>query len=338
MISSVLSDSKLSFLTAAIDPKIVQACFQSYASNWLGNDAKIAICNIRVVRHKFGKRCLIEYDVEVNHAGTSEFMTWMGKVRAKGLDRTSYQLQCKLWQQGFQSDSSDGISVPEPIGTVPEWQMWLQRKVPGTIATVLLPNAEGNTLAQRIAAALCKLHRTQILPDRHHGIEQELAILHDRLDRVAQQFPQWQRRLERILNECDRTAGRIESPHVCGIHRDFYPDQVLINDSRLYLLDFDLYTTGDPGLDAGNFNGHLIEQGLRSFHDPAVLASQQTAFTEQFIHQSGAAVLDSVETYTTLTLVRHIYLSTQFPDRQPFTEQLLELCEQRLLHPKFRYF
>ena len=38
----------------------------------------------------------------------------------------------------------------------------------------------------------------------------------------------------------------------------------------------------------------------------------------------------AVPTYHTLTLVRHISISTQFPERQHTTEPLLELCEARL--------
>lgn len=37
-----------------------------------------------------------------------------------------------------------------------------------------------------------------------------------------------------------------------------------------------------------------------------------------------------VEIYTTLSLARHIYLSTQFEARQQTTETLLKLCEARL--------
>jgi len=37
-----------------------------------------------------------------------------------------------------------------------------------------------------------------------------------------------------------------------------------------------------------------------------------------------------VQGRATLTLARHVYLSTQFPERIPFTEALLDLCEQRL--------
>ena len=33
------------------------------------------------------------------------------------------------------------------------------------------------------------------------------------------------------------------------IHRDFYPDQVLVDGARVYLLDLDLYSLGEPPLD-----------------------------------------------------------------------------------------
>jgi len=41
-------------------------------------------------------------------------------------------------------------------------------------------------------------------------------------------------------------------------------------------------------------------------------------------------VRPAVQTYATLTLARHIYLSTTFPERRAFTRALLELCEERL--------
>ena len=40
----------------------------------------------------------------------------------------------------------------------------------------------------------------------------------------------------------------------------------------LWLIDFDLYCLGDPGLDAGNFIGHVTEQALRQYGDAHRLA------------------------------------------------------------------
>ncbi|PSB23067.1 aminoglycoside phosphotransferase [filamentous cyanobacterium CCP2] len=329
-------DQKLHFIIPALDVKNVQSQFQTHLSSWLGH-SHLTVHNSRLVRYKAGKRCLIEYDVEVNRSGVSQFITWIGKVRAKGLDRHTYELQCALWQNGFSADSPDGISVPEPIGTIPDWQMWLQRKVPGTTATSLLSRTENTHLAHRIAEAIHKLHQSNLMPHRHHGMEQELAILHDRLGRVVHQQPQWQSRLEQILQQCDRLAAQMTTPQVCGIHRDFYPDQVLVDSSRIYLLDLDLYTNGDPGLDIGNFNGHLIEHSIRFLGNPEALTKQQNALTARFTELAGETTRRSIQVYTLLTMVRHIYLSTQFPERRSFTEQILDWCEQQLSHRATKY-
>lgn len=326
----ILNDPKLSFLASALDPQQVQQQFQTQLCSRFNRHQKLQLQAIRVIRYKPQRRCLIEYDVIVKQASRIWQMTWIGKVRAKRLDQSSYQLQQILWEHDFHSDSSDGISVPETIGIIPDWNMWLQRKVPGVTATTLLLQPEGIELSRRIAQAAHKLHRTWILPHRCHSIKDELDILHNRLTQVAQQFPHWQQRLKQVLAGCDCLAATITDPEFSGIHRDFYPDQVLVDGSRLYLLDFDLYAGGDPALDIGNFNGHLIELGLRTCGNEEILAAQQKTLTNEFIQLSGEKIHHSVEVYTTLTLVRHIYLSTQFLKRQPFTAAILELCEQRL--------
>jgi hypothetical protein len=291
----------------------------------------INLCAIRVIRHKPGRRCLIEYDLEIeNPDASSQVITLIGKVRAKGTDTNSYQLQQSLWNAGFSDNSEDCISVPEPIGIVPEFQMWLQRKVPGEIATKLLAKQNGIALAKRITEASHKLHQAGIPPKRRHTIADELRILHERLPMVAQIYPHLQKRLEQVLEACEQLGAATPEAQLLGIHRDFYPDQVIVDGNRLYLLDLDLYCEGNPGLDIGNFIGHITEQSLRTLGSPDALAEQEVALEERFVELSGEANRAAIHSYTTLTLVRHIYISTQIAERRPFTEALLELCEQRL--------
>ena len=120
------------------------------------------------------------------------------------------------------------------------------------------------------------------------------------------------------------------APKTCGIHRDFYPAQVIVDGGRLWLIDFDLYCQGDPGLDAGNFIGHVAEESLRTCGDAGALRDQEQAMDARFVELSGEPVRASMRAYTTLTLARHIYLSTQFPERMAWTERMVELCEERL--------
>ncbi len=119
-------------------------------------------------------------------------------------------------------------------------------------------------------------------------------------------------------------------PRRCSIHRDFYADQVLVDQSRLYLIDWDLYCEGDPALDIGNFLGHVTEWSLRTLGDPQALLDRQQAMEERFVQLTGEAVRPALAAYAILTLVRHIHISSQFSDRKAFTEPLLQVCEERL--------
>jgi aminoglycoside phosphotransferase (APT) family kinase protein len=158
----------------------------------------------------------------------------------------------------------------------------------------------------------------------------ELRILHECVTRVETLRPELGPRLGRILKACERLGASVPAPKPCGIHRDFYPAQVLVDGPQLWLVDFDLYCHGDPGLDVGNFIGHLTEESLRTFGDAAAWRDREQAMEDRFVELSGQAVRASVRAYTTLTLVRHIYLSTQFAERTAWTERLVELCEERL--------
>jgi thiamine kinase-like enzyme len=163
----------------------------------------------------------------------------------------------------------------------------------------------------------------------------ELRILRERLPVVSQMKPKWAGRIQRLLDECYRAGSALPKPCGTGIHRDFYGDQVLVDGDHIYLLDFDLYCHGDPSLDIGNFLAHIQEQSLRTLGDPYALAGVAEALEERYVELSGEQTRKCIQVYTALTLVRHIYISTRFPDRQQITGALLELCEQSLARPVY---
>jgi hypothetical protein len=274
---------------------------------------------------------VIEYDLEVERPDAApEMVTLIGKVRRLRSGKSGYRLLSALWEAGFGADSADGITVAEPIGVVPEFRMWLQRKVQGQVATDLLAEPGGEDLVRRIAEAAHKVHRAGVLAKRRHTMNDELRILHERLPSVARSEPQWAGRIERLLDACDRLGAGTLKPEPCGIHRDFYADQVIVAGPRLCLIDFDLYCEGDSALDIGNFLGHIREQSLRSLRDPEALADLEVAMEERFVELAGEETRHAVRAYKLLTLARHVHLSTLFPERRPFTGNLLELCEEYL--------
>jgi glycosyltransferase involved in cell wall biosynthesis len=325
------ADPALPTLAVALNPTEAKEEFKRRLPRLSGANGKLRLKAIRVIRHKPGRRCVVEYELRVQRPNLpAESVTLIGKARVRRFGNEGYRLQERIWNAGFDSASSDGISVPEPIGVIPRFRMWFQRKVPGESAMRLLGGPGGIELAQRIAAAIHKLHQANVPTERRHEMADELRILHECLGKVREQKPEWSERLDRVLAGCDRLAARVPEPRRCGIHRDFYPAQVVVQGPRIYLLDFDLYCLGDPALDVGNFIGHMTEQSLRETGDARAWAKPERALEDRFVELGGEKCRAAIAAYTTLTLVRHIYLSSQFPSRQAFTPALLELCEERL--------
>jgi len=314
----------------ALNPEEVQRRFQEMAPEVCGPSRLNAI---HVARHRPGRRCVIRYEWTDDKGRPFGLV---GKMRAKGPDHQTVLLAQALRAAGFADDAHDGIVVPEPVGVIPDWCMWVQRQVAGQPAADLLMRAGGSALARRIAEAIHRLHRSDALKragdlaPRQHTLADELAILADRLGQVAQQRPAWEERLKRLLEDCERLAAEMADPRPCTIHRDFYPNQVLADGERVYLLDLDLCSQGDPAVDIGNFRAHLIEQALRQSGDAELFRDADDAFTERYRMLAPDVSESSIEAYTTLSLARHIFISTQFADRHHTTEMLLELCEARL--------
>jgi hypothetical protein len=327
----VSGDPAMPILALALDPIAITRAFARCIARLSMLRGVWALRAIRVTRYKPGRRCVIEYDLSLHELPARDgAITLIGKVRAQRFGKSGLRLLQALWQAGFAEDSEDGISVPEPIGMVPQFRMWLQRKVPGQLATERLTAAGSQLLMQRVAQAAHKLHQAGVPTERRHTIDDEMAILRECLAKVVSTRPHWKGRIQRLLGACSRLAADAPSARLCPSHRDFYSDQVIVNGPRLYLIDFDLYCQADLGLDIGNFLAHITEYSLRCLGDPEALSDLEQSMEECFVRLTGSTTRRTVRVYATLSLVRHIYLSTLFLERRAFTDSLLDLCEQRL--------
>ena len=301
---------------------------------------------VRVLRHKAGRRALLDYTLIGRDLAETTRIELLGKLRFKGADQRGFAVQKALYEHGF---DLPWVAVPEALAILPEQRLWLQRRVPGTMASHLIRPGSDPGLSFRIGQALAALHRAggqlqeaarngqspgatspPIDPTRRWTLEDELDMLHGRLEKATEARPAWAERIRALIPATRRLARRLPTTAPTGIHRDCYADQILVDGGRLTWLDLDLFCLGDPALDVGNFVAHLMEDALRHHGSLHALQAHQQAFTDGFRQDAPHVDMTAIEGWTLLSLARHIQLSTQFDDRHTTTLPLLEYCEHQL--------
>jgi len=318
-------DDALPMLRLALDPVTAHRQLTEH----LGLHAGAELERIEVVRHKPGRRAIVEYRVNRPEGPGSGPLAVLGKVRVRRYGKSGLRRLRSFRDAGFSPTATDGIAVPEPLGHIPEFRMWLQRKVPGTTLTGVLATDGGVAAARRAAEVAHKVHRAGVPTDDTHDLADEVAILRRHLPSVVQWWPDLAGRVSRLLDACDRRVAGARPGPPCGVHRDFYGDQVLVDGPRAWLLDLDLYCLGDPALDAGNFLGHVVELAIRSADEAPALAAAESAMRDRFLELHGRGSAPMVDLYTDLTLARHVYLSAVRPARRPYTPAIVAACEER---------
>ena len=328
---NVTGDATMPTLSQLLDPTVMQAWLDTNNTTLANQENTVRLQSIEVMRFKPGLRCVIEYGTQLEKVNaTSENVKLVGKASAIGTRGTAWKIEQALWKNGFDDTSADGISIPEPVGRCKQLKISFQKKIDGQEIWPLLLSNDGEHWAKRVADAAHKIHQSGVPSKRTHTMADELRILHERVLKVAQQKPVWRHRIENILAASDRLGARLPETALCTSHRDYYHDQIIIRGERLFVLDLDLYCYADEGLDIGNFIAHITERSLCKFNDPTALSHLERCIEDHFVELTGEHVRQAVQTYATLTLVRHIFISTRFDERRHYTEDLLGLCEQRL--------
>lgn len=286
------------------------------------------LMSIDVIRHKPTKRALVEYTFSRDDG---EQQSILGKIKIKHFDKHAWQINCALHQTNFNQDSCDEIMVPTPLGKSREHHVWFQNKVAGQISFEKFCHSDGIDVAERAAQALYKLHSSGIKIERTHTINHEIELLERYLTQASRSLPSRRIDIGKILEYCQLTASNLPSPtSLMVIHRDFYHDQLLVDSNRLYLLDLDLCCNGDPALDIGNFIAHIEEQCIRCFNKRDYAQKQIYHFIEHYQQLAGDDLRQRIKTYTLLSWARHIFISQRISERNQWTEQIIQVCKDKI--------
>jgi thiamine kinase-like enzyme len=291
----------------------------------------VEVLEARIVAHEPVGRCTVAYDVMLTRPdGVPDRATLLGTMRVASADRATPALLRAFRSAGFTEHGQRAFCVPEPLGVIPELHMWLQRQASGVPAYHLF-DGDFELLADRIVGALHELHHTAMPVTRTHTVEDELHILRERCTQLGEQQPTLRASLERLLTGCVRLAIAMGDVAPRRIHRDFRPDNVMVDDhGRVWVTSFEQYGSGDPALDMGNFIAHITALALGTHGDAHAFAAHEHALTEAYVRHAGVAAARRVHVCALLALARQTAMSSHSPDRQHITTAMLQLCEERM--------
>lgn len=280
-----------------------------------------------LLRHKPGRRALLRYRLAQPEGQKKDVL---GKFSAKGPDTRTAKLHGALRAAGLDGTQPHRVGIPQARGSLPDLHMWFQDLVPGRpVAEFLIPGA-ATTPARQAGAALAHLHATPPATERIWTMTEEVKVLERALSSARARLPNHAMTLGTISDGLRQAALSLGPAPTVGLHRDYYQDQILIDGSRSWIIDLDLYARGDAAIDIGNFLAHLDELGLRIHGDASVLDAHSKAFLAGYHDIRPSPEPGRLTLLRRLSLARHIKLSGEIAGRGHTTLPLIELCRSYL--------
>ncbi len=281
-----------------------------------------------LVRHKAGRRALVEI-ISESDAGPRR---WLAKTRSRHSDHATPGLHLALRAAGFDGSPDMAFSVPATLPGPEGLRTFLMEHVPGRpLADWLVPG--GDTAPFRATGrALAAFHAAAVDPGRAWTAQDELAVADRALAAASDRHPGAANRIAELRRWAGTLSRAIPSGPAVLLHRDFHPDQALVDGESICLIDLDLAAHGDRHVDLGNLLAHLTEYGIRRFGNPDALSRQAQIFLDGYAEAGADWSVAALEAMHALSLLRHLDICGRLADRAHVFPAILDHLHGSSLH------
>ncbi len=248
-------DPNLLQIRESIDPIEVDATLSRF--DWkLEMCPKISTAKLR--SYRVGKRAVVHYGGSASQSDSVCGLTGKLFKDARGAELLERHL--RVGQAIAEQDRS--VRVVTAIGYEPALRMLVMERIkPGRSRTGQIQDIRGIDAHSRVLAALHRLQMPELTP---YSMTDELSGI----DRWARCYASLSGSLPdnylRVRESLNRLIEHIDPTQQVVCHRDYYPDQLMLDDKGYVLLDLDTLSSGHPALDLGNLACHLLLESVLS--------------------------------------------------------------------------
>jgi aminoglycoside phosphotransferase (APT) family kinase protein len=320
------SDPVLQSLEQALDPDRMLP-FVARAAGLHPDDVASFGCAPEVVMHKRGRRCAIRYDL----SRSASPLTADTPPPVFGKMYGSRRRATRMFQQTEALRASGVPSIPACLMLVRPLRLVLQECVHGVDLGSLMTRSDAKRPLSLAAEWLVGLHGTPPLPglkavSPSHGLEKADRWCTEIGSLLGHEPPALTRARGVLLAASE--AARSYAPAM--IHRDYYYAHVLWNGARIWVVDFDELSVGDPALDVGHFLAQLEYEAYRRTRRPDAFTELGALFENRYREGSACDLRARLPFHRACTLLKlaRKEASRQQGDWRQSVRVLVELAER----------
>ena len=321
--SEPLDDPKLPGLRQATDSAEMRRRLAAILEPDL-REKGLALADVRhrVLKHVFGKRCVIEYRLDL--AGDSPAASpLIGKVYRLNRGQRIYGFMADLAQQ-FQNGRPDScrLAMPVPVAYCRDLDMVLQSLVPGRQLSTYSEDDDLLQPVKKVARNLALLHSAAPNGEPPQTFaDHMLKLCRPGPEALLEEQPGLARLVEPILQTLENDPVLQQAPLVMA-HGDLGLSQIFITEDRAYFIDFDGFGVTHAALDLANFMIAIEVHHKRRSRELGKV------FLETYLETQSPDKLTGLKTYRAFIYFRRAMICFKKKEEADWRQRIQKLLEK----------
>ncbi len=273
------NDRKLINLERVTDPEFLCQQVAPYLIlSVYGSDWSIDKFKSDMIRYVPEQNCSMRIQLEIAHSQSKQQkkMVAYGKYFYNQSGQQIYHTLCQLWDSEICREGV--LNIPEPLLYHSKYSMLWQMGVPGVMLSELYINQTLflNSVANA-ARQIALLHQVPLYDcprNNQENIIQELRKVGQLLNKFNVPCRQ---EITNLIEKLVVYFSTVMPEHQVVLHGDLHLKNILVDSDRVYLIDLDNVSLGNPFLDIGSFIAAILNLELTD-SIPLSLADQTIGF------------------------------------------------------------